>query len=227
MGVNIPNIDFIIHWGLPSSSLSYWQETGRCSRDGREGYAVCYAYQRSITKCEDQVLKSCPEGGKCLRLTILSCFFLKGMKKDQLDVLKSKSECDQLCENICRCQFCSCCCVCWKICRCKAKSNNLMLIFHLMSEESQLYYVVENKPQKPCKLMPTNIMHPHYAEHNSFWLLLTPKSFSSSSAEGINFSIGRCSTTSGEGYAKMAGMFPTVEIAETAGLYLRPKSFPQ
>ena len=32
MGVNIPNVDMVIHWGLPSS-LQYWQEVGRCARD--------------------------------------------------------------------------------------------------------------------------------------------------------------------------------------------------
>ena len=33
MGVNIPNVDMVIHWGLPSSSLQLWQEVGRCARD--------------------------------------------------------------------------------------------------------------------------------------------------------------------------------------------------
>ena len=56
MGVNIPNVDMVIHWGLPSSS-QYWQEVGRCARDGRKGYALWYGYKRSVTKCEDEQLK--------------------------------------------------------------------------------------------------------------------------------------------------------------------------
>ena len=57
MGVNIPDVDMVIHWGLPSSGLNYWQEVGRCTRDGRERYAKCYAFQRSITKCDEEGLK--------------------------------------------------------------------------------------------------------------------------------------------------------------------------
>lgn len=48
MGVNVPIIDMVIHWGLPTTSLRYWQEVGRCARDGREGFALCYAFKRSI-----------------------------------------------------------------------------------------------------------------------------------------------------------------------------------
>jgi hypothetical protein len=32
MGVNITDIDIVVHWGLPTSPLSYWQEVGRFSQ---------------------------------------------------------------------------------------------------------------------------------------------------------------------------------------------------
>ncbi|XP_078311557.1 putative ATP-dependent DNA helicase RecS [Crassostrea virginica] len=59
MGVNIPDVDLVLHWGIPPSSLSYWQEIGRCARDGRDGYAICYAFKRSISKCNSDDLKTC------------------------------------------------------------------------------------------------------------------------------------------------------------------------
>ena len=34
MGINIPDIRSVIHWGCSSSVLGYWQEVGRCGRDG-------------------------------------------------------------------------------------------------------------------------------------------------------------------------------------------------
>ena len=39
IGVNITDID--VYWGLPTSPLSYWQEVGPCSRDGRNGSMLC------------------------------------------------------------------------------------------------------------------------------------------------------------------------------------------
>ncbi|XP_041357457.1 DEAD-box ATP-dependent RNA helicase 53, mitochondrial-like [Gigantopelta aegis] len=45
MGVDIRNVDIVVHWGLPSTSLNYWQEIGRCARD-----AVCYAFKRSQSR---------------------------------------------------------------------------------------------------------------------------------------------------------------------------------
>ncbi|XP_070547318.1 ATP-dependent DNA helicase RecQ-like [Ptychodera flava] len=40
MGVNIPDIGIIIHWGAPSSVVDYWQEVGRGGRDGRRRLSV-------------------------------------------------------------------------------------------------------------------------------------------------------------------------------------------
>ena len=34
----------ILHWGPPPDLLSYWQEIGRCARDGGEGKAVSYHF---------------------------------------------------------------------------------------------------------------------------------------------------------------------------------------
>lgn len=55
MGINIPDVDIVVHWGLPISCLSYWQEVGRCARDSRVGHAVCYGFKRSVSKCEDEM----------------------------------------------------------------------------------------------------------------------------------------------------------------------------
>ena len=37
MGIDLPDVDVIIHWGVEGTALSYWQELGRCARDGRKG----------------------------------------------------------------------------------------------------------------------------------------------------------------------------------------------
>jgi hypothetical protein len=44
----VPDVLFIIHWGVPKSALFYWQEVGRAWRDGVDAYAIMYAYGRSL-----------------------------------------------------------------------------------------------------------------------------------------------------------------------------------
>lgn len=40
MGIDIPGVKLVIHIGCPASVVSYWQEVGRCARDGRQGFSV-------------------------------------------------------------------------------------------------------------------------------------------------------------------------------------------
>ena len=42
MGIDIPDIRQVIHWGLPSNKEEYVQETGRCGRDGEPAQAILY-----------------------------------------------------------------------------------------------------------------------------------------------------------------------------------------
>ena len=35
LGIDLPDVEYVFHWGVPSDGMSYWQEVGRCARDGR------------------------------------------------------------------------------------------------------------------------------------------------------------------------------------------------
>ena len=100
MGINIPNIHRVIHYGIPESIESYVQEVGRGGRDGSRVLAVLYYRNYHMRHCDTEMRTFIKNKDSCRRLHILNFF---GVKAKEMSILH---DCCDVCSEKYTCGSC-------------------------------------------------------------------------------------------------------------------------
>ena len=103
MGVNIPNVERVCHFGIPDTVEEYVQEIGRAGRDGRKSHGILYFKSYHLAHCDDSMKAFIrnPES-KCRREMVAMHFKTKHAKVSPLH------DCCDVCTEKCDCSLSSC-----------------------------------------------------------------------------------------------------------------------
>ena len=106
MGIDKPDVRFVIHYDVPKSLEGYYQETGRAGRDGKEGDCVLFFNPKDTEKLE-KFLKDKPVAEREIGTQLISemAFFAESSQCRRKSLLHyfgenfNADKCDKMCDN--------------------------------------------------------------------------------------------------------------------------------
>ncbi len=106
MGIDKPDVRFVIHYDVPKSLEGYYQETGRAGRDGMDGDCVLFFNPKDTEKLE-KFLKDKPVAEREISTQLISemAFFAESSQCRRKSLLHYFGEsfdadnCDKMCDN--------------------------------------------------------------------------------------------------------------------------------
>ena len=99
MGIDIPDVQQIYHWGPPSSIEAYIQEIGRAGRDKVDSCAILINKKNHYASRDIKDYTSNTD--KCRR-SLLFSHFVNYVDNDE----RIKCKCCDICKSCCNCELC-------------------------------------------------------------------------------------------------------------------------
>ena len=98
MGIDKPNVRFVLHYEIPPSLEAYFQEAGRGGRDGNEAEAIAFVEKFDVENLKNSISEKYPEKEKIKNTYRAVCNYLKiaiGSGKDETYPIDLKAFCKQ------------------------------------------------------------------------------------------------------------------------------------
>ena len=94
MGINFPDIRYVIHWGPARNLLDYHQQSGRAGRDDKPANIIIFCYGQQTSFCEQNVTDFVNETG-CFRIAAYKPF------DDKVQSVVPAHDCCNYCAQMC------------------------------------------------------------------------------------------------------------------------------
>ena len=104
MGINIPDVRIVVHWGAPRTIESFYQESGRAGRDGSSSTSLVYYHPTnvSIKKTDKEMSQYCKDSSMCRRKRLQN-YFTPSFEIEASELLHV---CCDICRIKCKCGSC-------------------------------------------------------------------------------------------------------------------------